>query len=74
MRANWAYGFDTTVDGRTLKMNVIDKYTRECPAIVVARSIDAHALATTLDRLAAESGAPGFVRFDCTAWPGWRLS
>jgi len=31
--------FDQTSDGRTLKMlNVIDEYTSECPAIVVARS------------------------------------
>jgi transposase InsO family protein len=65
--ALWAldFQFDTTVDGRTLKMlNVIDEYTRECPAIVVARSIDADAVVATLDPLTAERGAPGFVRFD----------
>ena len=53
------------IDGRTLKLlNVIDEYTRECPAIVVARSIDADAVVATLDRLSAVRGAPGFVRFD----------
>ena len=65
--ALWAldFQFDNTVNGRTLKMlNVIDEYTRECPAIVVARSIDADAVVATLDRLKDQRGAPGFVRFD----------
>ena len=65
--ALWAldFQFDTTVDGRTLKLlNVIDEYTRECPAIVVARSIGADQVVATLDRLAADRGVPGFVRFD----------
>jgi len=65
--ALWAldFQFDTTADGRTVKMlNVIDEYTRECPAIVVDRSIDADAVVATLDRLAAQRGAPRFVRFD----------
>ena len=38
----WAldFQFDVTVDGRTLKMlNVIDEFTRECPAIEVARRL-----------------------------------
>ena len=65
--ALWAmdFQFDVTVDGRTLKLlNVIDEFTRECPAIVVDRSIDADAVVALLDRLAAQRGAPGFVRFD----------
>jgi putative transposase len=65
--ALWAldFQFDTTADGRTLKLlNVIDEYTRECPAIVVARSINADAVVATLDSLAAERGAPAFLRFD----------
>lgn len=36
--ALWAmdFQFDTTVDGRSIKLlNVVDEYTRECPAIVV---------------------------------------
>jgi len=38
--ALWAMDFfDVTVDGRSLKLlNVIDEFTRECPAIVVDRS------------------------------------
>jgi putative transposase len=65
--ALWAmdFQFDVTVDGRTLKLlNVVDEYTRECPAIVVARSIDADRVVAVLDRLAIERSAPAFVRFD----------
>ena len=65
--ALWAmdFQFDITVDGRTIKLlKVIDEYTRECPAIVVDRSIDADAVVALLDQLATERGAPGFVRFD----------
>jgi putative transposase len=65
--ALWAldFQFDVTVDGRTLKLlNIVDEYTRECPAIVVDRSIDADRVVAVLDRLAIERGAPGFVRFD----------
>jgi putative transposase len=39
----WALGFqfDTTVDGRTLKLlNIVDEYTRECPAISAGRHFD----------------------------------
>ena len=45
-------------------LNIVDEYTRECPAIVVDRSIDADKVVATLDRLALERGAPAFVRFD----------
>jgi len=41
--ALWAmdFQFDTTADGRMLKLfNLVDEYTRECPVIVVDRSID----------------------------------
>jgi putative transposase len=65
--ALWAldFQFDVTVDGRALKLlNVIDEYTRECPAIVVDRSIDADHVVATLDRVAAVRGMPAFVRFD----------
>jgi putative transposase len=65
--ALWAMDvqFDTTVDGRTLKLlNIVDEFTRECPAIVVDRSIDADKVVACLDRLALTRGAPAFVRFD----------
>ena len=65
--ALWAldFQFDVTVDGRILKLlNIVDEYTRECPAIVVERSIDADRVVATLDRLAVHRGAPAFVRFD----------
>jgi len=65
--ALWAldFQFDTTVDGRTIKLlNIVDEYTRECPAIVVDRSIDADRVVATLDRIALTRGYPAFVRFD----------
>ena len=58
--ALWAldFQFDITVDGRTLKLlNIVDEFTRECPAIVVDRSIDADRVVATLDRLAARPRA-----------------
>jgi putative transposase len=63
----WAldFQFDQTSDARMLKfLNVIDEYTRECLAIVVERSIDADGVVECLDRIAAEKGAPRYVRFD----------
>ena len=63
----WAmdFQFDTTADGRTLKMlNVIDEFTREALAIEVDRGIDADGVVDVLDRLALKHGAPHYVRFD----------
>ncbi|MFZ8431510.1 DDE-type integrase/transposase/recombinase, partial [Staphylococcus aureus] len=65
--ALWAldFQFDVTVDGRILKLlNIVDEYTRECPAIVVDRHIDADRVVATLDRLTLERGTPAYVRFD----------
>ena len=63
----WAmdFQFDTTADGRTIKMlNVIDEFTREALAINVDRCIDADGVVGVLDRLAQQRGAPTYVRFD----------
>ena len=61
----WIPLFDTTADGRTLKLlNVIDEYTRESPAILVDRRIDADDVVAVLDRLRLERGVPQYVRFD----------
>ncbi|MGB1225690.1 MAG: IS3 family transposase [Mycobacterium sp.] len=63
----WAmdFQFDTTADGRTLKMlNVIDEFTREALAIEVDRCIDADGVVEVLDRLAHTHSAPYYVRFD----------
>ena len=66
--ALWAldFQFDATIDGHQVKLlNIIDEYTRECLAIVVDRSIDAHRVVGTLARLTIERGRPpAFVRFD----------
>ena len=59
------FQFDQTSNGRTLKLlNVIDEFTRECPAIEVARNIDADGVVACLERIAAERGAPVYLRFD----------
>ena len=60
------FQFDTTADGRTLKLlNIIDEYTREALTITVDRSIDADHVVAVLDRLVVERGGPpAYVRFD----------
>ncbi len=64
----WAldFQFDTTTDGRTLKLlNVVDEHTREALAIWVARSIDADHTVRVLDQIVRERGpAPELVRMD----------
>ncbi|CAN1557127.1 HTH-like domain containing protein [Mycobacteriaceae bacterium] len=69
MRPNviWAmdFLFDTTADGRTLKMlNVIDEFTRQALAIEVDRAIDADCVVAVMDNLALQCGPPAYVRFD----------
>jgi putative transposase len=63
----WAldFQFDQTADGRILKLlNVVDEYTREALAMLVARRIDADTTVGVLERLTAERGAPVHVRCD----------
>jgi len=64
----WAldFQFDTTSDGRTLKLlHVVDEHTREALAIRVARSIDADHAVGVLDQIVRERGAaPELVRMD----------
>ncbi len=63
----WAmdFQFDTTADGRTIKMlNVIDEFTREALVIHVDRVINADGVVDVLDRLALIHGPPCYVRFD----------
>jgi transposase InsO family protein len=63
----WAldFQFDQTADGRVLKLlNVVDEFTREALAIHVARRIDADQTVNVLERLAAQRGAPAYVRCD----------
>ena len=64
----WAldFQFDTTSDGRTLKLlHVVDEYTREALAMRAARSIDADHTTRVLDQIVRERGAgPELVRMD----------
>jgi transposase InsO family protein len=63
----WTYDFvmDRTEDGKRLKfLTIVDEYTRECLAIVVARHITGVEVVETLRRLISERGAPTYVRSD----------
>ncbi len=64
----WAldFQFDTTVDGRILKLlHVVDEHTREALAIQVERRIDADRTVSVLERIVRMCGrSPELVRMD----------
>ncbi len=63
----WAYDFvgDRTSDGRPFRMlTVIDEYTRECLAIVVARRLTSDDVLQALTDLFIERGPPDHIRSD----------
>ncbi len=64
----WAldFQFDVTERGKTIKiLHVVDEFTRQSLADVVAYSIDADAVVATLDKIAGPRGThPEFVRMD----------
>ena len=63
----WAYDFvqDRTHDGRCLRMlTIIDEYTRECLAILVARRITADDVLQQLAELFVAHGVPDHIRSD----------
>ena len=63
----WSYDFvaDRTHDGRPLRMlTVLDEYSRECLAIVVARNLIADDVLEALTTLFARYGPPACIRSD----------
>jgi putative transposase len=63
----WAldYQHDQTADGRVIRLlNIVDEFTREALAMLVARSIDADTTVSMLERLVAERGSPEHIRCD----------
>ncbi len=64
----WAldFQFDTTTDGRVLKLlHVVDEHTREALAVQVERRIDADHTVRVLDRIVRARGrSPELVRMD----------
>jgi transposase InsO family protein len=63
----WAYDFiaDRTHDGRPLKMlAIVDEFTRECLAIVVARRMKSIDVLQVLADLFVERGVPAYIRSD----------
>jgi len=63
----WSYDFmiDRTADGRAFKiLNIIDEYTRECLAILVARKITNQDVIDLLFDLFIIRGIPQYIRSD----------
>ena len=63
----WSYDFmiDRTTDGRAFKiLNIIDEYTRECLAILVARKIKSQEVIDLLFYLFISRGVPEHIRSD----------
>jgi len=63
----WSYDFieDATHDGRKLRMLVVmDEFSRECLAIVVARRLQSKHVLECLSELFVERGTPAYVRSD----------
>ena len=63
----WSYDFmvDRTTDGRAFKiLNIIDEYTRECLAILVARKIKTQDVIDLLFHLFIFRGIPEYLRSD----------
>ena len=60
----WSYDFmiDRTTDGRALKiLNIIDEYTRECLAILVARKIKSQGVIGVVFFLVISRGVPEHI-------------
>jgi len=61
----WDFIFDRTTSGRSLKwLSIMDEYTRECLALVVARSITAEDVLDVVAELFVVRGVPGHLRSD----------
>jgi transposase InsO family protein len=63
----WAYDFvaDRTHDGRPLKLlTIVEEYSRECLAIVVARRLQSTHVLETLAALFVTYGVPAHIRSD----------
>jgi transposase InsO family protein len=63
----WSYDFvaDRTQDGRPVRiLNILEEYTRECLASVVARRIRSHDVRLILTDLFLSRGIPTHIRSD----------
>jgi putative transposase len=61
----WDFIFDRTTTGQTLKwLSIVDEYTRECLALVVARSITAQDVLDVVAELFVVRGVAGYLRSD----------
>jgi putative transposase len=61
----WDFIFDRTTTGQSLKwLSIVDEYTRECLALVVARSITAQDVLDVVAELFVVRGVAGYLRSD----------
>jgi putative transposase len=63
----WSYDFvhERTHDGRPLRLlTMVDEYSRECLAIMVARKLGSEDVLSTLARLFVRRGTPDYLRSD----------
>jgi len=63
----WTYDilFDRLADGRQFKtLSILDEFTRECPAILLATSIQAQDVIALLASVIKLRGSPAFIRSD----------
>jgi transposase InsO family protein len=76
----WTCDFiaDRTAEGKPLKwLSLVDEYTRECLALVVAESLKGKDVRRALSRVVGKRGAPRRIRSDnggeflCAALAGW---
>jgi putative transposase len=68
-KPNQGWTMDFTLDAlfngdRFRTLNILDACTRECPAIVVERSLPATRVVRELDKIAAKRGYPEWLRVD----------
>jgi transposase InsO family protein len=61
----WDFIFDRTTRGRPLKwLSIVDEYTRECLALVVARNLTAEDVLDVVAELFVVRGVAGYLRSD----------
>jgi len=67
LNQGWCMDFmkDKTRDGRALRiLSIVDEYTRECIALLVARSFKAVDVIVALEALVSRRGRPAYLRSD----------
>jgi transposase InsO family protein len=62
---SWDFILDRTEEGRPLKtLSVLDEYTRQCLALVPARTLTSQQVLDTLEHITQQYGTPAYIRSD----------